>query len=313
MTSPSWPLFGHLAALNEFAAARESGRLHHAWLLEGPSGIGKSILARHIAASMLGAASAPDTPLSASEDDPVVQKILADSHPDFHWLTRRQDERGKLRQDIPVDDIRALNVFFSLRPALGGWRIGVIDAMDDLNRSGANALLKTLEEPPANCLLLLINHRTQPVLPTIRSRCRTLRMNILSDDDTALAIETIDDSAMDQTAAKSLARGRPGVGLKLSTPDCMSAANAARDLFRSGSDPATAAFIKRAGSDMTTLQAGVSELLSQIETASEKQPDLARAWLSLSRIVGESRELNMDTSQTAAKLAQSLQMLMHAR
>ncbi len=310
MTTSGWSLFGHHDAYGVFETARMSGRLHHAWLLEGPSGIGKSIVARRMAARMLGA----DVEITdESVDDPVVQKILADSHPDFHWLTRRPDDKGKLKQDIPVADIRALNGFFALRPALGGWRVGVIDAMDDLNRSGANALLKTLEEPPANCLLILINHRTQPLLPTIRSRCRTLRLNTLSDDDTRSAIEAAATDSTDIAAATSLAHGRPGIGLQLATPACMAAASAAKAVFRSRSDATAAEFIKKAGSGADPLRAGASQLLNLAASASDDTPQMSDVWLELSRIVGDSAALNMDSVQTASKLVHALQSSAQSR
>lgn len=313
MSTPGWSLFGHTEAGEVFEAARLSGRLHHAWLLEGPSGIGKSIVARRMAARMLGADMTVGETSDGPVEDPVAQKVIADSHPDFHWLTRRPDDKGKIKQDIPVADIRALNGFFALRPALGGWRVGVIDAMDDLNRSGANALLKTLEEPPANCLLVLINHRTQPLLPTIRSRCRTLRLGTLSDEDTKRAVTAAASENTDLSAATTLARGRPGIGLQLATPACMAAANAAKAVFRSGNDAAGAEFIKKAGAGSDPLRAGVSELLSLTASASDETPEMSDMWLELSRIVGNSAALNMDAVQTASKLVHVLQTSSQSR
>ena len=175
----AFPLIGHTEPEKRFLLAKESGRLHHGWIFQGPSGIGKSIFAHRIAGLMLGAA-APDAPV----DDKIMQLVLSGGHPDLKWVERGLNEKGKLRQDITVDQIRDLNHFFALRPALAGWRIGVIDALDEMNVSGMNALLKTLEEPPNNALLILISHGSQPILPTIRSRCQVLRLYPLSEDDT---------------------------------------------------------------------------------------------------------------------------------
>ena len=147
----AFPLLGHTLQADRFLKAGKSGRLHHGWILLGPSGIGKSIFAKRIAGLMLGADSvdAPDT-------DATMQLVQSGGHPDLKWVTRGLNEKGKLRQDITVEQIRDLNQFFSLRPALSGWRVGVIDALDEMNISGMNALLKTLEEPPNNALLVML-------------------------------------------------------------------------------------------------------------------------------------------------------------
>jgi len=227
----AWPLTGHQSAQAAFLSAYESGKLHHGWMLEGPSGIGKSLLARKIVAFILGAECAPGT-LDCATNDPIAQKLLAGAHPDLRWLSREPDEKGKIKQDIPVDAVRELNAFFALKPALGGWRIGVIDSIDELNRAGANAILKTLEEPPAHCLILLISHRTRAVLPTIRSRCRLLRLGALSEGETRQVLDTSDHENARESTTRTLARGRPGHGLKLASKTGIAAANATRTFLR---------------------------------------------------------------------------------
>lgn len=313
MTDIAWPLFGHDGAQSAFLDAYESGRLHHAWLIEGPSGIGKATLARRLAGFLLGARGPGDAPLDAGPDDPIVQKLNAEGHPDMRWIARRPDDKGKLKQDIPVDDIRSLVTFFGLRSANGGWRVGVIDAIDDLNRSGANAILKTLEEPPANCALLLVSHGSRPVLPTIRSRCRTLRLSPLSDTDVERAIGEANVEGVDPKAALSLARGRPGHGAVLASASGMAATNAARNFVRgqpSPSDAATADFIQRLGVDAVALSAGVSELMAWLAQKAESNPDVSGVWLSVSRLAAEATGLNMDRTQTAAKIAATVQAAM---
>ena len=191
MTS-AWPLYGHDAAEASFLASATTGKLHHGWLIEGPSGIGKATMAKRLAAYMLGARGPETSPLDADPSDPVARTCLAGGHPDLRVVHRELNDKGKLRQDITVDQIRELTHFFSLKPAQGGWRVGIIDSLDELNRNGANALLKTLEEPPGHSILFLVNHGTTPILPTIRSRCRVLRVSALSDEDTKRALETAD-------------------------------------------------------------------------------------------------------------------------
>lgn len=308
-TNIVWPLIGHREAQTAFMNAHSTERLHHGWMIEGPSGIGKARLAKKIAAFMLGAKCAPDT-LDSSPDDPVVQKIMAEAHPDLRWLSRKPDEKGKIKQDIPVDAIRELNAFFSLRAALGGWRVGVIDSIDELNRSGANAILKTLEEPPAKCLLILISHRTRAVLPTIRSRCRMLRVSTLNEADTRAVLDLSDHEAARESTTQLLARGRPGRGLKLASPTGVAASNAARNFLRGLPKPSDAALcdaIARGGVDDIAFEAFHSEVLNWLAEKSMDHNAYATCWLETASLIAEASELNMDRTQATVKLIAGLQ------
>ena len=305
----AWPLIGHTAAEQAFIEAFDTKRLHHGWMIEGPSGIGKSVLAYRIAAYVLGAQCASGT-LQSSVSDPVAQKILAEAHPDLRWISRKPDEKGKLKQDISVDAIRGLTEFFALKPALGGWRVGVIDSIDELNRSGANALLKTLEEPPENSLLILISHRTQKVLPTIKSRCRMLRLDALSDADTRAVLDGVDHDMARESTTLQLARGRPGYGLRLASPAGLAAANAARTYLRGlpkPSDAAVSDVLARGGVDEIAFEAFSHEVLNWLSEKSAERPHYAGAWLAVSRHIASVSELNMDRGQATAKLAAILQ------
>lgn len=305
----AWPLIGHEEAERAFLGALSAGKLHHGWIIEGPSGIGKARLARRIAAKMLGGATPADS-LDSTQDDPVVEKLTAGAHPDLRWLARFPDEKGKLKQDIPVDAVRELNEFFSLKPALGGWRIGVIDSIDELNRSGANAILKTLEEPPAKCLLLLVSHRSRPVLPTIRSRCRLLRLHPLSDTDTRRVLDTSDAEGARESITHTLARGRPGNGLKLASSTGIASANAARNFLRGLPKPSDAALsdaLAKCGADDTAFSAFSGEVLSWLAEKADTKPLYATAWLEMAALLGAVTELNIDKTQATAKLVSDLQ------
>ena len=116
--------------------------------------------------------------------DSIFRRVASGGHPDLLTLERGFDEkRGKLREEIIVEDVRGVGNFLRLTPAEGGWRIVVVDAADDLNRNAANALLKILEEPPRQSLLLLICHAPGRLLPTIRSRCQVLAVRKLHDHE----------------------------------------------------------------------------------------------------------------------------------
>lgn len=201
-----------------FVDAQARGRLHHAWLLCGPEGVGKATFAYRAARRLLGAASDPSRgPLGARPNDPVSQLISAQSHPDLLVLERLV-ENGKTKKSISVDQARDLPEFFSKSPSQAAYRVAIIDAADDLNLNAANALLKVLEEPPERGVLMLITHAPGRLLATIRSRCRRLSFSPLSDQTVADLIARQTDLPDDETRRiAGMARGSPGAALALAT------------------------------------------------------------------------------------------------
>lgn len=181
--------FGHHDAEQTLLDAYRGGRIAHAWLMGGPTGIGKATLAYRMARFVLAhpdptsAAVQTATSLAVPEDHPVASRIAAGGHGNLLVLERSYNDKGKLRQDIAVDDVRTTVRFFGETPAESGWRIAIVDSVEELNRSSANALLKILEEPPKQTLLLLVTHTPGATLATIRSRCRRLLLGPLSELD----------------------------------------------------------------------------------------------------------------------------------
>jgi DNA polymerase-3 subunit delta' len=181
------PLFGHNAAVTIFRDALDAGRLHHAWLVTGPEGIGKATFAEKAALRVLAQGQGPvDSPgLDVADSHPAARLVSAGSHPDLmrlERLPRENSSTGELARNISVDQVRGLQRLFSTTASLSPWRVVIIDSIDDLERSAANALLKNLEEPPPSSLFLLVSHTPERLLPTIRSRCRQLRLSRLDDD-----------------------------------------------------------------------------------------------------------------------------------
>lgn len=211
---PDLSVVGHEAAQAALTEAWRSGRMPHAWLLTGPEGIGKATLALSFARQVLlgGKGQAFDAP----PDRASARMFAAGAHPDFRLIQRLASEQGGLRKEIVVAQIRALDSFFGMRVDGDGWRVVVIDAIDDLNRAAANALLKTLEEPPARTLFLAISHAPGRLLSTIRSRCRRLPMLPLDDAAVArvLGAAMTDGDADEIAALVALAEGRPGQALR---------------------------------------------------------------------------------------------------
>jgi len=193
--------FGHGGTEAALLAAYRSGRVPHAFMLIGQNGIGKATLAYRMARFVL-AHPDPSAPavhaassLAVDPKHPVAQRVTAQAHGDLLVLERMPNEKNVLRQQIAADDVRRTISFFGATAGEGGWRVAIVDAVDELNRAGANALLKVLEEPPERALLLLVCHWASRVLPTVRSRCCVMPMRPLSQADVARALAVAVGSA----------------------------------------------------------------------------------------------------------------------
>ena len=291
-------VFGHAAAERDFIEAWASGRLHHGWLITGPRGVGKATLAWAMARFLLstpdpqddGLFGAPPVPQSLHVDPehPVARRMLALSEPGLFLLrrggagsTENDQEKalaeGRFSTDIRVSEVRKLKGFFALSAADGGRREVIVDAADELNTNAANAILKLLEEPPARTTLLMVCHQPARLLPTIRSRCRTLRLNPLTLQDMQAALDQaqITPAPEDMPALAELSGGSVGAAIRLHQLDGLS-------LY--------------------------SDLLAVL--ASDPRPDRARLMALSQSCTGKGAEDRLDlvmtlTEQLAARLARS--------
>ncbi|WP_288410491.1 DNA polymerase III subunit delta' [uncultured Sphingomonas sp.] len=214
-------LIGNDAARDAFVAAAEGTALHHAWLLSGPEGIGKGGFAREMAQRLLATALDGRSRMRGdiADDHRVAQLMAAGAHPDYRELIRLPKDPEKPDQDIArsikIDQVRTLQPMFATKPALSSRRVVVIDAIDDLERPGANGLLKNLEEPPVGTIFLLVSHSPGRLLPTIRSRCRQLRFDPLRDADVAQVLRSAQPEleGSEVAALVAAADGSPGRAL----------------------------------------------------------------------------------------------------
>jgi DNA polymerase-3 subunit delta' len=213
---------GGEAAEQAFLDALQRGRLHHAWLLCGPEGVGKATFAYRAARRLLGAA--PDERyglLGSAPEDHTNRMIEAHAHPDFMVL-EREVEGDKVKKFISVDAARTLPEFFAKTPSQSPYRVAIVDAADDMNINAANALLKTLEEPPKRGVLFLVAHAPGRLMATIRSRFRRLTFQPWSDEAVAGFLrERISMPEEQLLAVASMARGAPGKALSLAGSEAL--------------------------------------------------------------------------------------------
>ena len=301
-------LFGHADAEAALLAAYRSGRIPHAFLIVGPKGIGKATLAYRLARFVLAHPdpSAPEvaaaTSLAVDPDHPVARRVAAQAQGDLLILERTPNDKGVLRLQIAVDDVRRTVSFFGSTAGEGGWRIAIVDAVDELNRSGANALLKVLEEPPQRALLLLVSHSAARVPATLRSRCRIVTLRPLAEGDVAAAVAATTDAAPadpEIAAAAAAAEGSVARALALLDGDALELRQHTLDLLDrlpaldtgalhalgeaiSGTDPVPLAAV------LDTVNAWLSRRLTQNGSEHHRADALAR----LNRLAEASERIN---------------------
>jgi DNA polymerase III subunit delta' len=212
----TYDLFGHREAEAALLESYRSGRIPHAWLIGGPQGIGKATLAYRVARFVLSHRDplAADvqraTNLKVDPSDLVARRIAAEAHGGLLVLQRSANEKGVMRTVITVDETRETIAFFGSTAAVEGWRVCIVDTVDELNPNAANALLKILEEPPRQSLFLLVSHAPGRVLSTILSRCRRLTLRPLATADVVRAASQVAGLGRDDPSLQEAAEAAEG-------------------------------------------------------------------------------------------------------
>ncbi len=232
---------GHQGAVASLYHAASSGRLHHAWLIGGQVGIGKATLAYRFARWLLAGGTSADLAVPVSH--PAFKRVAANTHADLLSIERRfDDKRKKMQSEIVIDTVLEVGKFLRLTAGEGGWRVVVVDGAEEMNRNAANALLKLLEEPPKRAILLLVSHAPGRLLPTIRSRCRTLNLAPLANDEVEglLRAQAPELSRADAARIARLSEGSIGRALTLAEENGVAIAGLVDEVLAGAVAPARA-------------------------------------------------------------------------
>lgn len=205
-------LIGHDDAWRIWNAALASERMHHGWILAGREGLGKASFARDAAAALVAEPGVAQPPVDAHPDILTLSPLPAN---DDEAKKRDDGKPYQLKRNISVDQIREIQRRLTTRPTLGARRAVIIDAADQLEKGAVNALLKSLEEPPAGTFFLLVVHALGKLLPTVRSRCTVVRFQPLAPHDMVRALDAAapEIDAATRSAALAVAGGSPGAAL----------------------------------------------------------------------------------------------------
>ncbi len=309
-------LFGHREAETALLNAYRSGRIPHAWLIGGASGIGKATLAYRMARFVLahrdpGSAEVQRAKtLFVDRSDPVARHVAAGAHGGLLTLERTVNDKGVLRTVITVDETRETISFFGSTAAVEGWRVCIVDTVEDLNPNAANALLKVLEEPPRQSLFLLVSHTPARLLPTILSRCRKLPLRPLATEDVVAAAAQAASLAPDDPAlaeAADAAEGSVARALTLLGGDALKLQQRTANLLASlpRVDPRELHALGEALplSDRVALSAfidGVDRWVGERLRADDANANLARlarlaeVWEKISRAARDTAEYNLE-------------------
>lgn len=323
-------LLGHEEAEQMFLNAWKNNSLHNSWLISGVEGVGKATLAYKLARFLLSAdesAKAKYTSIDISPDSPICKLVSNNSHPDLKIIERdyTETDRKKVIKAIKdgdrlsdaelkdlkksafirIDDVRTINEFLSKRSSGDGWRVVIIDSIDDMNGASANAVLKILEEPPHKTLMMLISHNPNRLLPTIKSRCAKLELKPLKETQVASLLRRYRPE-MDEKSIKkitSIASGSIGKALNYVDNNAADRFDTLSNLLSTGASFKLSNlldFCNEAASNEDNYyltQELILKYLSEKVKQTTQVMEVAAAWDNAVKIFSETDRLNLDKKQ----------------
>lgn len=320
-------LIGHDDAAAQLAAAYRAGRLHHALLLTGPRGIGKGTFAFHLAHHLLANPTASEAPPTFSPRDPgssLFRQVAQGAHPGVLHLTRPANDKTKgFKSVITVEEVRRVGRFLSMTAHDGSYRVVIVDPAEDMNTNAANALLKNLEEPPPRALFVLIAHAPGRLLPTIRSRCQTIKLKPLGPDELIRALEGVGaqppEGEAERRALVARAGGSPREAIMLTAFGGLEIAGAVAGVVGAAAFPIAEAWrvAEAVGGRDSAVQFSLFNqiALDMIATAAGKAASAgdgaaadahSQLWTTTSRTLAETETYNLDKKQHVMSLLQRM-------
>ncbi len=315
-------LVGHVEAAEALAGAYRAGKLPHALILAGPRGIGKATLAFHLAGHLLANPDSTSAPGHLATPDPAsgrFRQVAGGAHPSVLHLTRPANDAKGFKTVVTVDEVRRVSRFLSLTAHDGGYRVVIVDPADDMNLSAANALLKSLEEPPARTVFVLVAHSPGGLLPTIRSRCQVVRLNPLAPDELFSVLDGFDiglpAGADERAALAAAAAGSPRSAILLTQYGGLEIASALDALLGAGGVPiadahrlADAVAARGQAIPFALLNEHALDVLARAaaEAAAdgriERAGRLSEAWRKSHIAISETETYNLDRKQHALNM-----------
>lgn len=307
-------LIGHGEIERQLCRQIKNGDMHHGWIFAGPRGVGKATLAARLARVLLSGAQPTDNAninngsLDVDPGTATFRQVASFGHPDLHIVQRAFDEKkSRFKADISVDQIRGLTQFLTHTASGTGARVAIVDAADEMNTNAANALLKVLEEPPENTLLLLLAHAPGRLLATLRSRCRSLQLKPVDRDEISTFVQRESGCTLDEASqAAKAARGAPGYALELVLGDGLGALEDARrfiELAKDGPDVGIISARYGARVDENRWRIFCSTVLSNLAIRAKEYAladdriaplQYLAGWEQLSQLVRRGEALNLD-------------------